>query len=64
MSLSARRKVCFRLLEHRHEIASGIPWNNQESTLRLSRADVRLLTFLPYDLARLYGALGLFFGLG
>jgi hypothetical protein len=34
----------------------------QESTLRLSRADVRLLTFLPYDFARLSGEPGLFFG--
>ena len=39
-----------------------LPWNTQEITLRLSSADVRLMTFLPYDLARLSGEPGLFLG--
>ena len=43
-------------LQHQH-----MPWNTQESVLRLSSPDVRLWTFLPYDLARLSGDPGLFF---
>ena len=35
-------------------------WNTEERALRLSSADVRLLMFLPYDLARLSGEPGLF----
>ena len=40
----------------------GMQWNTQERTLRLSSADVRILGFLPYDLARLTGEPGSFLG--
>ena len=41
---------------------TGMPWNTQGRTLQLSSADVRILAFLPYDLARLSGEPGSFLG--